>query len=375
MDNQRLKKLAGLDKPEVVMEAPKEIVVELGNRKFKDLIDVRMAACVRGGVVSIDESGNRFDVSVTFKNDETVNERIHDFKKALGVVNDVVIEEQKVPQIDHEEYQEKLKSKTDAELKHIIKDAKEAIEANPDAPKSQGYYQDEINYAVMELNKRKKKAVKEGVDLEVVEEGENDGNKDTMYALYVKAPGDDVYSIQHTDKTAGECRQEWQDTRGDWGKGAKYKIVKIDSDNPPKTLKEGADSNFVQSVEDGDNEIATRTDTQGERSTKIEVPAAVMKSVDSRIAELKAAHEKYDDKGYNDMSSKVKAIKALEQIREYLQNYTVENAKHCVIFYNTLMSPITDLFPAVAVNFILKGRHAVGLDLNNNFKLKPVDMS
>jgi hypothetical protein len=58
-------------------------------------------------------------------------------------------------QINHKEYPEKLKSKTDAELNFIIRDAHEAIKANPEGKKS-GYYADEINYAGMELSRRAK---------------------------------------------------------------------------------------------------------------------------------------------------------------------------------------------------------------------------
>lgn len=371
MSIERLKKLAGIETKTVVQEAPKEITLNLGNYRFSDLMEVRMAACVRGGKVTVNESGNRFDVSVTFANTETVTESINDFKKAIGLV----VEGEKVPQIDHAEYQEKLKNKTDDQLEYIIKDAQAAIKANPDAPKSQGYYQDEINYARMELNKRKKKPVKEGSDtesLEVVEEGENEGKSKPMYGLYVQLPGKDHYGIEFSADTSAECKQQWRDEKDSYGKGAKYKIVKL-TDNPPTTIKEASESNFFQSVDDEKNEIEDRMGTEKEIEQKIEVPAEVMKSVTDRILELNASHEKYDDKGYNDDSTKVKAIKSLEKIKDYLENYTVENAKHCVIFYNTLMSPITNLFPAIAVNFILKGRHAIGLDLNNDFKLKPVD--
>ena len=55
--------------------------------------------------------------------------------------------------INHAEYQEHLKSKTEPELRHIIGDAQAAIRANPDGPKS-GYYADEVSYAAMELIRR-----------------------------------------------------------------------------------------------------------------------------------------------------------------------------------------------------------------------------
>jgi hypothetical protein len=57
-------------------------------------------------------------------------------------------------EINHGEYQESLKSKSYHELLFIIKDAQEAAAAFPDGYKV-GYYLDEVNYAAMELHKRR----------------------------------------------------------------------------------------------------------------------------------------------------------------------------------------------------------------------------
>jgi hypothetical protein len=54
----------------------------------------------------------------------------------------------------HAEYMKALKTKSIAELKHIIRDAHEAIDAMPDGPNA-GFYADEVSYAAMELNSRK----------------------------------------------------------------------------------------------------------------------------------------------------------------------------------------------------------------------------
>ncbi len=60
--------------------------------------------------------------------------------------------------MDHTEYPKRLKKKSDDALRFIIKDAGEAIKANPDSEKSKnGYYADEINYAAMELKRRENK--------------------------------------------------------------------------------------------------------------------------------------------------------------------------------------------------------------------------
>jgi hypothetical protein len=56
--------------------------------------------------------------------------------------------------MNHAEYQKNLKGKTVPELMFIMNDASAAIKANPDNPNN-GYYADEINYAGMELKKRR----------------------------------------------------------------------------------------------------------------------------------------------------------------------------------------------------------------------------
>lgn len=61
----------------------------------------------------------------------------------------------KEAKMDHTEYPKRLRKKTDEELRFIIKDANEAMNANPDSEKSRnGYYADEVNYASMELKRR-----------------------------------------------------------------------------------------------------------------------------------------------------------------------------------------------------------------------------
>ena len=57
-------------------------------------------------------------------------------------------------EIDHAAYERKVRKLSEASLRYIIKDAGEAIKANPDGPKA-GYYADEINYCASELNRRK----------------------------------------------------------------------------------------------------------------------------------------------------------------------------------------------------------------------------
>lgn len=57
-------------------------------------------------------------------------------------------------QLNHCEYMKKVKTISTESLNYIIQDCKEALKNFPNGEKS-GWYQDEIHYCVMELNKRK----------------------------------------------------------------------------------------------------------------------------------------------------------------------------------------------------------------------------
>ena len=57
--------------------------------------------------------------------------------------------------MDHKNYPKSLKTKTEAQLRFIIKDCQEALAANPDNENS-GYYSDEICYCASELHARQK---------------------------------------------------------------------------------------------------------------------------------------------------------------------------------------------------------------------------
>ena len=55
--------------------------------------------------------------------------------------------------MDHSAYQRKVKKMSSSSLWRVIKDCKAALEAYPENPNA-GYYQDEIHYCAMELNRR-----------------------------------------------------------------------------------------------------------------------------------------------------------------------------------------------------------------------------
>ena len=56
-------------------------------------------------------------------------------------------------QMHHIEYPKSLRSKPTASLYFIMKDAREAAEANP-MGENAGYYLDEVHYAAMEIKRR-----------------------------------------------------------------------------------------------------------------------------------------------------------------------------------------------------------------------------
>ena len=57
--------------------------------------------------------------------------------------------------MDHAAYQKSLRTKPEESLRFIIKDANEAIKAQPDGENA-GYYADEVSYCCMELARRQR---------------------------------------------------------------------------------------------------------------------------------------------------------------------------------------------------------------------------
>lgn len=56
--------------------------------------------------------------------------------------------------MDHGQYPKRLRAKTEQELRFIVKDAGEAVTANPQGANA-GYYMDEVLYAAAELRRRR----------------------------------------------------------------------------------------------------------------------------------------------------------------------------------------------------------------------------
>jgi hypothetical protein len=80
-------------------------------------------------------------------------------KKTAQQPEDFATRYQNTERLNFAEYRERLKTKTEAELLYIIKDASEAAQALPNGQKC-GYYQDEVHEANRELRQRRETARK-----------------------------------------------------------------------------------------------------------------------------------------------------------------------------------------------------------------------
>ena len=59
--------------------------------------------------------------------------------------------------MNHSAYIKKTRSMSESSLRHVISDCKAVIEAQGSWNPNCGYYQDEIHYCAMELNRRRTK--------------------------------------------------------------------------------------------------------------------------------------------------------------------------------------------------------------------------
>ena len=75
------------------------------------------------------------------------------------------------------------------------------------------------------------------------------------------------------------------------------------------------------------------------------VPSDVSSALNKRVSELKQSLSRYGDKG-----AKQNAVDALEKIADLLK--LEDGLADAALFYGTLMSPITDLFPPTVVKFL-----------------------
>lgn len=199
---------------------------------------------------------------------------------------------------DHAAYKERVKGMSDDALEYTRRDAKAAIEANPDSEKSRsGYYQDEINYCSDELYKRKQSGR--------------------------------LYKNQQTDEA-------------------------VASDTVPLLFEPNTFiAQMEKSFKDHVDAISySYSDEEADRLDRFKLPKDVKKACDDRISELKASIDVEDAKGYNDTSIKQQAIECIEQILKNLSANNQEGFKQSVIFVDTLMSILVDLMPSQLLKYL-----------------------
>lgn len=124
---------------------------------------------------------------------------------------------------------------------------------------------------------------------------------------------------------------------------------------------EKVNEQFENPQQFSDQDAAEYYGLDGPREDKVSIPKALTQAINDRIREIEASIGEYDDKGYNDgagaNSNKNKAIDALEQIKDNLSSRDYEGFRQAQLFFLTLMSPITDLFPTEVVTFLKRGRN------------------
>jgi len=226
--------------------------------------------------------------------DDPRKEQVKKITDAKNIDEAAVEEAVAAPKFDHEGYPARLKGKSDSELHAIMKDCRAAIKANPDAEKvKSGYYEDEINYCANELHRRKTT---------------NESATPEKVGLLFH-PNDFVKQME-------------------------------------KTFKDSVDAISYH-----------YSDADADRADKYKLPKDVKKACTDRIAELKAAIDVEDDKGYNDKSIKEQAIECIEQILQNLSANDAEGFKQSVIYLDTLMSILIDLMPAQLLKYLRVGRN------------------
>jgi hypothetical protein len=230
------------------------------------------------------------------------------------------------PHFDHAAYAEKVKHMSEEQLRFIIKDAQEAIKANPDSPKSKyGYYADEINYCSSELHRRKK-TQQPTESLEAKEK------------VIVEEPKADVSEV----KTELEIPVVEE----------LAEVPEIKFDTPDAFTSDEFDGILKKSL---NNINSIRDDSQASKLNKYKTPKDVIKACKDRIREIEDSIAVDDEKGYNDHSVKVQAIECIEQILKDLSSNDQEGYKQAVIYHTTLAGQYLHWLPNQLIKYLTNG--------------------
>lgn len=333
MDIKRIKELAGLPKgPKAEKKVITAVTAEISGLKLSEEVDFTCLARVHGATVFIKEiKGNAIGV-VTF-NEESTNasdEKLSAFRTAWKNRNLEVVVEAVEPVV------ETVEPVTESPIEEPV--VEEIVEPVLEASVSKGQLELLIN----------KNNAEYGTQFYV---GGTYGNMD----LWVKDAEGNDYRLE--SGSAKDCYNTFVAERfkDKWrGQATETPAMKesLDEDSNNFFLKHSETKPMAVMGLQDPNDLNDRMGINKERADKVEVPSDVKTAVSARIAELKKSIAEYDDKGYNDISQKEKAIECLEKIMEHLAQGNSEGLKQAQIFFGTLMSPITECFPAKLITFL-----------------------
>lgn len=93
-----------------------------------------------------------------------------------------------------------------------------------------------------------------------------------------------------------------------------------------------------------------------DEQTPVKLPAGMMAAVDKRIAELQKSMDEFDKEEFKiHYHNKQKAIDCLEFLKEKLGMGNMVGFKQAIVFYGTVASFISEMFPAKLVQFLHSG--------------------
>lgn len=238
------------------------------------------------------------------------------------------------PHFDHAAYAAKVKNMSEEQLRFIIKDAQEAIKANPDSPKSKyGYYADEINYCVSELHRRNSPNYNSEDKSDVSKYVNKAENYDESVEAKEEVVVEEVEVVVEKEEEVKQVPEVKFETPNAFTSDDFDKIVK-------KAL------NDINSV---------HYDSDAAKLNRYKTPKDVVKACKQRIKEIEASIAIDDEKGYNDNSVKIQSIECIEQILQNLSSNDEEGYKQAVIYHTTLAGQYLHWLPNQLIKYLTQG--------------------
>lgn len=240
------------------------------------------------------------------------------------------------PHFDHAAYAAKVKNMPEEQLRFIIKDAQEAMKANPDSPKSKyGYYADEINYCVSELHRRNSPNYNSKAKSDV----SNYVSKAENYDESVETKEEVV--VEKEEKSEPVIVKEEQ-----------KEVPEVKFDTPNAFTSDEFDK-IIKKVLNDVNSVHYDSDTA--KLNKYKTPKDVIKACKERIKEIGDSIAIDDEKGYNDNSVKIQSIECIEQILQNLSSNDEEGYKQAVIYHTTLAGQYLHWLPNQLIKYLTQG--------------------